>query len=98
MRNLLTTTYLTLFLSLGTIGAAWGADYFKGLDAYASGDYATALREWGSLARQGKANAQRNLGLMYLDGEGVPLDYKMAVKWFRLAAEQGNADAQNNLA
>jgi len=34
---------------------------------------------------------------MYQHGEGVPQDYKTAVKWYRLAAEQGNANAQTNL-
>ena len=29
--------------------------------------------------------------------EGVPQDYKEAVKWYRLAAEQGDATAQYNL-
>ena len=42
-------------------------------------------------------NAQYNLGVMYDNGEGVPQDYKEAVKWYRLAAEQGNANAQTNL-
>ena len=31
-------------------------------------------------------------------GQGVPQDYKTAVKWYTLAAEQGNARAQFNLA
>ena len=34
---------------------------------------------------------------MYDNGEGVPQDYKEAIKWYRLAAEQGNANAQYNL-
>jgi hypothetical protein len=34
---------------------------------------------------------------MYAEGQGVPQDYKTAVKWYRLAAEQGNARAQGNL-
>ena len=38
-----------------------------------------------------------NLGLMYEKGQGVPQDYKTAVKWYRLAAEQGHANAQSNL-
>ena len=29
---------------------------------------------------------------MYAVGQGVPHDYKEAVKWFRLAAEQGYAE------
>jgi hypothetical protein len=34
---------------------------------------------------------------MYRRGQGIPQDYKSAVKWYTLAAEQGNAKAQGNL-
>ena len=34
------------------------ADYQAGSDAYDRGDYATALREWRTLAEQGDAGAQ----------------------------------------
>jgi TPR repeat protein len=75
-------------------------------------DYETAAKWYRLAAEQGNANAQNNLGVMYDKGNHVPLvlfrtshpdwtgtwqDYKIAVKWFRLAAEQGNANAQNNL-
>ena len=49
------------------------------------------------MAGKGYARAQTNLGTMYKNGDGVPQDYKEAVKWYRLAAEQGDASAQNNL-
>ena len=48
-------------------------------------------------AEQGDAGAQSILGVMYATGEGVPQDYREAVKWSRLAADQGNAGAQYNL-
>ena len=73
------------------------ADFQKGLIAYESGDYATALREWRPLAEQGNAGAQFNLGLMYDRGRGVPQNDETAVKWYRLSAEQGHAVAQYNL-
>ena len=34
---------------------------------------------------------------MYDIGQGVPRDYKAAVKWYELAANQGYAKAQYNL-
>ena len=77
---------------------SWGADFAKGLAAYESGDFATALREWTPLAEQGDAEAQSNLGNMYLLGEGVIQNDKTAAKWYTLAAEQGDAMAQGNLA
>ncbi len=49
------------------------------------------------LAEKGDAQAQYNLGVMYERGDGVPRDFKKAVKWFRKAAEQEFADAQYNL-
>ena len=65
--------------------------------AWLSKDFATALRMYRSLAEQGYASAQFNLGLMYDDGQGTPQDYAETLKWYRLAAEQGDADAQYNL-
>ena len=49
------------------------------------------------LAKQGDAEAQKKLGVMYDLGEGVPDDDKAAVKWYTLAAEQGSAKAQRKL-
>ena len=97
MRNLSATICLTLAVLLGSAGMSWSADWDKGLTAYKSGDYATALREWTPLAKQGVARAQFALGLLYEVGDGVPQDDKTAVKWYRLAAKQGNADAQKEV-
>jgi TPR repeat protein len=73
-------------------------DFQKGVEAYNTGDFATAFKEFSSLAaEQGSVSAQFNLGIIYDIGRGVPQDYKEAVKWYRLAAEQGNETAQNNL-
>ena len=97
MKSSLTAICLTLVLSLGTISAARSADFDKGFAAYESGDYATALREWTPLAKQGNARAQHKLGVIYDNGQGVPRDYKTAEKWYTVAAEQRNAPAQYNL-
>ena len=97
MKKLTATIFLTVAVLLGSVGVSWSDDLKKGLTAAQNGDFATALREWKSLAEQGFAYAQFNLGLMYDDGRGVPEDDGEAVKWYRLAAEQGHASAQNNL-
>jgi uncharacterized protein len=97
MRNLTAAPCLAVALLMGGIAISWGADFQKGLEAAERGDYATALREWTPLAKQGDADAQINLGLIYDKGHGVQQDYKAAAKWYRLAAEQEDADAQNNL-
>ena len=91
-------TRITLvFIALLIAAPVSAADFEKGLAAYDRSDYATALREWKPLAKQGHAKAQSSLGTMFAEGRGVPRDDKEAVKWYRKAAVQGNAVAQNNL-
>ena len=62
-----------------------------------SGAYGQSFEETKLLAEQGDANAQYNLGNMYIYGNGVPENDVEAVKWHRLAAAQGHAGAQFNL-
>ncbi len=49
-------------------------------------------------ARQGDANAQFNLGLLYTDGKDLPRDYATARYWHRKAARQGHSAARYSLA
>ncbi len=86
-----------LSLSLTTISISSAADFATGLTAYQKGDFVTAAKEWRPIAEQGDAAVQFNLGLLYLDGQGVPLDLDQAVKWFNRSAEQGYDKAQLNL-
>jgi TPR repeat protein len=95
MNRLLILPVLLFTLMVGT--PAFSVDSLKGWTAYNSGDYATALREYTSLAKQGRRAAQYNLGMMYQKGKGTPQDYKAAAKWYRLSAEQGHVSAQINL-
>ena len=97
MRTLPANICLTLTILLGSMGVSASADFQKGLTAAQNGDFATALRQWTPLAKQGDAVAQFNLGLMYRNGNGVPQDYKTAAKWYKIAAEQEDADAQSSL-
>jgi TPR repeat protein len=76
---------------------AMTADFDAGLKAYQAHDYATALKEWQPLAKQGNRSVQFNLGLMYMDGQGVPQDFAEAAEWFRKSARQGFVKAQYNL-
>ena len=61
--------------------------------AFASSEFDETM----AAAKQGDADAQFNLGIMYDIGEGVPENNAEAVKWYRKAADQGNAGAQYNL-
>lgn len=70
------------------------AGLVEGREAYERGDYATALREFLPLAREGNVWAQFYVGAMYDNDQGVPQDYAEAARWYRRAAEQGHAEAQ----
>ncbi len=87
---------LTIGLLLATL--AWGDDARKGLDAYNSTDYETALSIWQPLAENGDSDSQYGLGMMYGNGFGVMMDDALALKWYGEAADQGHAAAQCNLA
>jgi len=77
---------------------AWSGDSQKGLNAYNSTDYDTALAIWQPLAESGDSDAQFGLGMMYGNGFGVDMDDALAIKWYGLAAEKGHSGAQCNLA
>ncbi len=74
------------------------AGWKEGHAAFAKRDYATAMREWLPLAREGDAEAQLNVAFMYNQGLGVPIDPVIAAEWYLRAAEQGLAEAQAQLA
>ena len=106
MRKFTATLCLTLAVFFGSAAMSASeviiednaiASFRRGLTAYNEGDYATALREWRPLAQQGDADAQNNLGVLFLKGQGVPKHYEIAVVLFRLSAKQGNSTAQSYL-
>lgn len=68
------------------------------LNAYSDKNYAAALTACTREANAGNQSAQRNLGVMYDQGLGVPRDAAQAALWFRKAAETGNRDATFQLA
>jgi TPR repeat protein len=94
VKRLLVTAITALLMSLGS---AWAGPFEDGAAAYKRGDYASAVRIFESLATQGNAAAQYNLGFMYDSGKGVAQDYAEALKWYRLAVAQGVAEAQQRL-
>ena len=84
---------LCVLLWPGLAAAGWD----EAQAAYQKGDFKAAANEMNKLAAKGDAKAQVNLGTMYADGQGVPRNYKLAVKWYRKAAEQGDVMGQVNL-
>ena len=68
-----------------------------GVAAYQRGEYTTALGVFRVLAEEGNASAQFNLGQMYRQGQGVPMDAVEAARRYRQAAAQGDAQSQYNM-
>ena len=68
-----------------------------GLQAAQSGDALQALRHFQVLAAQGHDAAQYNLGLMYLNGLGVPVSAVQARYWLGQSAGQGYVKAKSLL-
>lgn len=66
----------------------------QGVRAWASNDYATAVRLWQPLAQRGNADALFNLGHAYRLGRGVPQDMRAAEQHYQRAAEAGHVEAQ----
>lgn len=56
------------------------------------------LTQLQAAAQQGERSSQRELGLRYLGGDGVPVDPARAAHWFHEAAMQGDDQAQLLLA
>ena len=97
MRNTAIIVFIYVILLFGNEGSSETQSFRKGVLAHMGGDYATALLEWGPLAKSGKADAQFNLGVMYEKGRGIRQNYITAAKWYKLAAKQGHLYAKNNL-
>ncbi len=61
------------------------------------GDYKTAFAQFTKLAKEGDVRGEYTLGVMYINGKGVPKDGSKAEEWFRKAADRGFPEAQFNL-
>jgi TPR repeat protein len=73
------------------------ANFEAGIAAYQANDLPLAYNEFLAAAREGHADSQFNLALMYEQGIGTAKDEKEAVVWYGKSAAQGNAAAQFNL-
>jgi TPR repeat protein len=69
-----------------------GEYYFAlGVQAVKKGDYEHAMAMYKVAASWAYKPAEYNLGVMYLSGQGVPVDLPHALAWMALAAERDDA-------
>jgi len=87
---------LGVALAATMVSAPALADVKTGVEAWARGDWATAVREWREPAVAGDADAQFNMGQAYKLGRGVPMNLTEAEQWYARAAQQGHRQAEEN--
>ena len=88
---------LLAFFILLSSTSLWADSFSDGVKAVNAGKYYDAYVIWWPLARQGDADAQHNLAVLYDLGLGIAQNQVSAVKWYYRAAQQEHADSQNNL-
>lgn len=70
------------------------ADFERGQTLLARGEYVEALKAFGNSAKNGNPEAQYQIGIMFLEGEGMKANPEDAAYWFRKAAQNGHAPSQ----
>ncbi|KAJ9471324.1 hypothetical protein DIPPA_11104 [Diplonema papillatum] len=97
-------------LSSGKVAEGWdrwqraaaaghpGAQYNVGVYCQQQGEHAAAAGWWYTAAMHGDSDAQCNLGVCYLKGQGVDQDVFPAVQWLHLATLAGDTHAPEVLA
>ena len=98
-------TWIVILIAVAALAGCTGQDQNKKFvpvsnsedDAYQTAVFAQARAEWEMKAAQGDIVSQRELGVMYLLGQGLDPDYAMALEWFNKAAAQGEDIAQYQL-
>lgn len=90
-KNLIAVLLFT-FLAVASNNVA-ASDLEDAVDAMRSGDFAEAYCIMRPLAEGGDADAQYNIGWMYMNGYGLRVNDGLALEWWQKAADQGHSDA-----
>lgn len=85
-------------IGLFLAASLWGGEFDNAMTAYKNGSYIEALNGFYMLAKNGDAQSQFNVGLMYEKGQGAQPDVNKAMQWYEAAAKQGIGAAAYNLA
>ncbi len=99
IRSILAAGLVALAAVPGGAGAKSDTTHLlnQGSAAFKAGNYKEAFRLWSAGARQGDPEAAYNLGLLYLNGQGVKQDDAAAAGQFMIGAIVDKADSQCNL-
>jgi hypothetical protein len=87
------------FIVTGLITPSVNAsDVSDAIDAMRAGNFAEAYCVLKPYAEAGDAEAQYNIGWMYLNGYGLAMNDSLALEWWQRASEQGYTDASFSIA
>lgn len=92
LNKFLISTLLILSLATASINAA-ASDLDDAVAAMRIGDFAEAYCVMRPLAERGDADAQYNVGWMYMNGYGLRVNDSLALEWWNKASRQGHVDA-----
>jgi TPR repeat protein len=87
-----------LLLFVMSHGQALAADIHDAMAAMRNGDFAEAYCILRPHADEGDADAQYNIGWMYLNGYGLAINDSLAMEWWMRASAQGHVDANFSIA
>lgn len=93
MKSPFTKASFALLLLIGQ-SIAYANNVDSGIAAIKAGKYAEALKIIRPLAAGGDPVAQRLIGEMYYQGQGLPLNKVLSFKWNEAAADQGDMLAE----
>ena len=86
-----------LGVCLCLIGTVARADLYSASAAAEKKDFARAFDLYRELAEMGQPEAQENLAVMYVNGEGVKRDNVLGYAWASMALENGGGEAAKGI-
>lgn len=94
---ILVVCLITTFTNSTLAQTKENANFKAGVQAIDANNMPLAFKNFLIAAKEGHADSQFNVGLMYEKGIGTTKNEKEALIWYNKAAEQGNPGAQFNL-
>jgi TonB family protein len=91
MRKLLLLQFFALVSVLAAPAAQ--ADLYAAVQAYRNNEFEKSFELFRELAELGQLEAQENLAVMYVNGEGVKRDNIAGYAWAKIALENGGGEA-----
>jgi len=70
-----------LILALLSV-STWASQFDTAVSDYNKGNFVQSLNTFYALAKNGDADAQYNVGLIYANGKGVKQDMAQAMEWY----------------